>query len=1071
MRYFLLIVSILFVNVLAHGQHKRIGSSFITNYSPTDYKAGNQNWAIIQNKDGIMYFGNNEGILEFDGQNWRKIDPAYIVSAAQDKDGVIYMGGRENLGYLHSQSNGSVSFKSIKHLISDTSYSIRYIRNIVFHKGNIWFSDENGHLLVYDKEKIRVHKVANWLGLFIKQNDTLFLQTKKGLGYYENNKFQLFPNGEQFAEMSLRNIHKINNQTIIVTRTHGLFKKTNNGFEPWKTSIDDLIKKSQVYASVTENDQIILGTVESGVIAINSLGTQILHMNEKSGMINHDHCSIYIDREGNIWSGLEFGISQIYFNSPFSYFNEASGLNNSAIYSLGLVNNNLFVGTARGLYYSKWESFKEKVLFNLIQGNSGRKLWEMKVINNQLITSSSNIGMHIIKNLKAYAIPNSPNINKIIPTELPNIFLAIAEHGGAYTLQIENNTIKKAIFHEDIPIIKKAYLTKDQQLWGLKHNYEINKYTFNSDYTQLIGKHQLENHHILPEKIKKSLFKINDELFVASDSGTYKINISKNILESHALLENHPNLHIFNTQQDIHNNFWFVGKNSKQPLIGQISDMGKISNTHPLNFDNLAIKEDLAFYPIDSTQILIGASDRLVVYHSNNSRIDTSESQLLIRNVILNNTNDSLNTQLYQVGTDKHIKIPYANNALTFKYVYVNFEKSRSVQYRYKLEGFDKKWSNFTDKTEKEYSFLPQGHYTFKVKAYLSEKEADTANYTFSILPPWYNTIWAYLGYLVALVAISALIRFLSIKKVENENLKLENEVNKRTREIQKKNNQLEMQKEEISAQRDEITIQQQKILDSIEYAKHIQGALLAEKKLFEEYFKESFIIFKPKDIVSGDFYWLKKIKNHILFTVADCTGHGVPGAFMSIMGISFLNEIVRRNEITSPNMVLDELNKQVKQSLSNADLINSKEDEIKKYLKSDIKDGIELAFADIDMEKQTLHFAGAESPLYLIRNNQLIVLEGTPIPIGIHYKNQPFEIHTIELQPNDCIYLFSDGFKDQFSNKTKTKFSSEQFKEMLLKHHNKSFTEQQDIFCEILHEWKDGNDQIDDITLLGIKI
>jgi serine phosphatase RsbU (regulator of sigma subunit) len=1071
MRHLFYILFVLSTLKIGYSQHTHIGSYFLTNYSPTDYKAGNQNWAIIQDDNGIMYFGNNEGILEFDGQNWRKIDPAYIVSAEKDSNGIIYMGGRENLGYLQTKPNGSVAFKSIKHLITDTSYSIRYIRNIVFHEDKVWFNDENGHILVYDGNKITVKRLENWIGLFKKQNDTLYVQTKQSLGYYENGKYIKLPKGEIFANLSLRNIHRINNKTIIVTRTQGLFIRTQNGFEPWRTSIDNLIKESQVYVSGSVRNQIILGTVESGVIAINEYGQKIFHMNEKSGMINHDHCSIFVDREGNIWSGLEFGISQIYFNSPFSYFNEASGLNNSAIYSIGLHNDKLFVGTARGLYYSNWKSINDNISFNLIQGNSGRKLWDIEIIDDNVITSSSNIGMHSIQYLKARHILKSPNINKLISTELSNIYIGIGEHGGAYTITIQNENIAKSIYHENIPIIKKAFISKDQELWGLKHNNEIISYKFNKDYTKLIDQSRLANDSLLPPKSKNSLFKLKDQLLVASDSSTYIIDIDKKLLFPHDHINNFHNLHIYNTQQDIYENWWFVGKKSEQPIIGQISEEETITNTHPLSFDNLAIKEELAFYPIDSSQILIGASDRLVVYHAANGNIKQSSSKLLIRNVILNNTLDSLNTQSETTQSSNIEKIPYNNNALIFKYIFINYENSRSVQYKYKLEGFDKHWSNFTNKTEKEFSFIPKGEYTFRVKAYISEKEVDEATFTFSILPPWYGTIWAYLIYLLTIIGITFLIRYLSIKKIENENIKLENEVSKRTREIQRKNNQLEMQKEEISAQRDEIGLQQQKIVDSIEYARHIQGALLAEKDLFKEHFSDSFILFKPKDIVSGDFYWFKQIKNHLLFTVADCTGHGVPGAFMSIMGISFLNEIVRRNEITSPNMVLNELNKQVKQSLSNAELINSNENEIQKYLKSEIKDGIELAFADIDTNTQTLYFAGAESPLYLFRNNELIELEGTPIPIGIHYKNMPFELHTIQLEPNDCIYLFSDGFKDQFGGDTKIKFSTDKFKKMLKEHHSKSFEDQKNIYCEILNDWKKDSDQIDDITLIGIKV
>jgi serine phosphatase RsbU (regulator of sigma subunit) len=1068
MRRFIFIVFLLLTTKYGFVQQTRIGSSFITNYSPTDYSAGNQNWAIIQNDNGILYFGNNEGILQFDGKNWQKIDPAYIVSAEKSSDGTIFMGGRENLGFLKSEANGRVKFKSLTHLITDTTYSILYIRHIVFHNNEVWFSDENGHLLQYNNHKIKVKKIANWIGLFKKQNDTIYVQTKEGLGFYKNGQIHMLPNGAIFANKSLQNIHRLNGQTIITTRTDGIFYKTAQGFKKWKTFDDDFIKKSQVYATTHNNNQLILGTVESGVIVLNQNGDQILHTNEESGMINHDHCSIFVDQEGNIWSGLEFGISQIHFNSPFSYFNEASGLNNSAIYSLAHFNNQLFVGTARGLYQSKWNPQNEKAAFNIIHGNSGRKLWDMINIADKLISSSSNIGMHEIIENHAKAIPNSPNINEIIQTEYKNTVIGIGEHSGMYTIEFRKAAEPIITIHDNVPILKRAYYAGNNQIIGLKHNNEVYGYTFNDDYSKIIEKTHFKTIKTLTKRTHKSLFKLNNQILTSSDYSIYIINTRKNKLEKHPILNEHKDLHIFNTKRDNTGHWWFVGNKSKHPVIGKISIDGEITDVEALDFNDLALKDNLAFLPIDSSQILIGTSNRLVVYNSNQHKTHTNKSKLILRYVILNNTIDSLNTK-----TDKSppIKIKYQDNAITFKYAYINYEKVRSIQYRYKLEGFDKSMSAFSPKSEKEYSFLPEGDYNFIVKAYVSEKLVDEINYTFKIQPPWYRTIWAYLSYAFIAISIIILIRYLSIKKVEKENTKLENEVQKRTHEILRKNNQLEMQKEELSVQRDEISIQQQKILDSIEYARHIQRALLPEKKLFKQYFNDSFILFKPKDIVSGDFYWLKKINNHLLFTVADCTGHGVPGAFMSIMGISFLNEIVRRTEITSPNMVLEELNKQVKQSLSPPDLYENGDDEIERYLKSEVKDGIELAFVDIDKKTNTLHYSGAESPIYLVRKNEIIVFEGTKIPIGIHYKNIPFELQSIDLIPGDRIYLFTDGYKDQFSSKTQTKFSTEQFKSIILENHENPFDNQCEILSEALNDWKGNSDQIDDITILGIKI
>jgi serine phosphatase RsbU (regulator of sigma subunit) len=222
----------------------------------------------------------------------------------------------------------------------------------------------------------------------------------------------------------------------------------------------------------------------------------------------------------------------------------------------------------------------------------------------------------------------------------------------------------------------------------------------------------------------------------------------------------------------------------------------------------------------------------------------------------------------------------------------------------------------------------------------------------------------------------------------------------------------------------------------------------------------EYFIFFKPRDIVSGDFYFLQKINKHILVAAVDCTGHGVPGAFMSMLGIAFLNEIVRRREITQASQVLNILRQQIKTSLKQTGK------------KRESKDGMDIAICAINTETFELQFAGAYNPLYLIRNNELTIYKGDRMPIGIYRKEkETFTNHIITLERGDKIYLFSDGFVDQINGETKEKFMSNNFKNLITEISALPMIQQKDKLEETFNNWKGNSKQIDDVVIIGVEV
>jgi serine phosphatase RsbU (regulator of sigma subunit) len=250
-------------------------------------------------------------------------------------------------------------------------------------------------------------------------------------------------------------------------------------------------------------------------------------------------------------------------------------------------------------------------------------------------------------------------------------------------------------------------------------------------------------------------------------------------------------------------------------------------------------------------------------------------------------------------------------------------------------------------------------------------------------------------------------------------------------------------------------------ITDSILYARTIQDAILVPKDEIAKKLNDFFILLKPKDIVSGDFYFYKETKNGIILAVADCTGHGVPAGFLSMIGNAFLNEIVSTNQIISPSQILDQLSEKIIRSLN-----QNRSD-------SESKDGMDISLLCFDNELKYVQYAGAQNSLYVISNGELKETKGDPFPIGISEidKLSPFTNNRINLQKGDSIYIFSDGYADQFSGPERKKFMKKQMKELLTSIQTKKMMEQQIILDQTFNNWKGNLDQVDDVLVIGVRI
>ncbi len=443
-------------------------------------------------------------------------------------------------------------------------------------------------------------------------------------------------------------------------------------------------------------------------------------------------------------------------------------------------------------------------------------------------------------------------------------------------------------------------------------------------------------------------------------------------------------------------------------------------------------------------------------------------------------TNFLLYDKEYQLDTvinlKKRIELNYEQNFFSFVFAVLDFTNQKQNRYAYKLEGVDKNWV-YCDARQRlaKYTNVVPGRYIFKVKGANSDGiwNENGVSIIINILPPWYKTKIAYLIYFIFIIILIYLIIKFRERKFILEKIHLEKLVNERTAQIKKqneeiiyKNKALQNQKEEILTHRDELQnqrdllqLQKQEIVSSIQYAKSIQQAVLPNPEFLKELSLDFFVLYKPKDIVSGDFYWLKRVENQIIMATADCTGHGVPGAFMSMLGMSLLNEIVSNNMIISAGEILNNLRNRIKTVLHQ----DGREGEQ--------KDGMDIALCIIDLHDYTLQFSGAYNSLYLIRNNILTEYKADRQPCAIYSKEKGFRTYNIQLQKNDILYTFTDGYSDQTGGISDRKFLSKNFRNYLLKICNEPLKIQKDLLNNNLENWMSYREQIDDITVVGVKI
>jgi len=399
----------------------------------------------------------------------------------------------------------------------------------------------------------------------------------------------------------------------------------------------------------------------------------------------------------------------------------------------------------------------------------------------------------------------------------------------------------------------------------------------------------------------------------------------------------------------------------------------------------------------------------------------------------------------------KEIVLPYRAYKLRIEFIGLNYSDPQAVRYQYKLEGNDLEWSEVTSQNYASYPRIEDGEYIFYLRSYNNEgySQETPVAIKIRIKPPVWKTWWFIL--LVVLAVIFSVFLIIKIRERKQKQLQeyLERELTTRTREVVE--------------QKEEIEIKNRDITDSINYAKRIQTSMLPPVKRLQQHFSGSFVFYSPRDIVSGDFYWFDKVNNNkFVIVCADSTGHGVPGAFMSMIGSTLIKDICNREAGNSPSKVLQVLDCELRNTL-NQNLDDG----------SKPGDGMDIIVCEIDLKTHYVRYASAMRPMIIYCNGEEIFVKGSRNSVGGHYDREEniFEDEGLQLSEGDIIYMFSDGYSDQFGGPMGKKFKMVRLKNLLQDIHQKPMDDQFNHVKNTFSLWKENFDQVDDVLFMGIKI
>jgi serine phosphatase RsbU (regulator of sigma subunit)/ligand-binding sensor domain-containing protein len=1120
-----LLVLILAVNISA--QVNKYGTATMESYSAQTMNGSDFTHSIVKDKKGNMYFANEDmGIIRYNGSNWRTIpvrNNALIRAMAVDENGIIYAGGKFEFGYVAPDDLGVMTYFSLSQRIDEQNervqndssvinpyndksevISLGQVLSLVIVDSNAYYLSDDGFFIYNipdDSLRFIDLKKSNlaWIVKIFEINGKIILgDFKKGLLSYDAEKDTILalPGGDFFIEKRCLSMMPYDSTSVVAgTLANGIVLYNYSTGEIKKDFCNSALNKKLSADGVYNGTSIpsgdfAFGTMMGGIYIIDRSGTLIQHWDkDNSGLHDNGIYSIYCDNGINsvLWIATSRYITKAYINLPFKEFSLKSGID-GAVNNITEFNGDIYVATDYGVFKSVVddESCRRFVKLPVIS-LPVYYLCPVKIDRQEFLMAGTLLGIYQIgKNDGIVKLENIRDGGKervsfdvgirIITQSKINRerFYIGSEENGIYILEYHSGTWR----------VIKRFKEITGSITGIAET-KTGDVIFSTDFSNSLFKLRINDTIQVPYGPEKgapyasifSFSQVGDDLILCTGKGYYKY-VDQNDSwipyndATNGLSEGKETVSII---RDNDGDIWaafldnkkyterlFTTKDDKP--VGYFGALAFLPNVKNMDLKCLEGKVWVA----KSNNVYVIEKKKLFIdYPSPNpliSKIHVGSDSLLLHEEFYKKLPDGRNIPLMNMNEGQTAELKFTLNSVSFYWTLPFYTSEQYTLFSYRLDGFDTKWSDWDILYYKEYTNLPYGHYSFRIKARtVTGNESTEGVYNFIVLKPWYLRLYMVILYAFCIVLIIYGITKAYTRKLKNENTRLEGIVAERTAVVVKQKDELE---------------------SSIHYASRIQMALLPSENVLAENLKNYFILFRPRDIVSGDFYWMTKRDNRLYIVAADCTGHGVPGAFMSILGMSFLDEIIDKDKYPPADQILSELRMHVIESLKQS----GSDDEA--------KDGMDMALLVIDYNVSKIEFSGAYNPCFKVRklnseesrlynNNKMEIPDGSmtngkylletiyasKMPIGISARmDEKFVFYEWPLEKGISYYIFSDGYIDQFGGENGRKFMKKNFKRLILEIQDYPMKKQKDILEKRLKDWMGQAPQIDDILVVGIR-
>jgi len=764
-----------------------IGLPAIKNYTHTDYNADAEMWDIAQDKNGVLYFANNDGLLSFDGSYWKIYqmpNKAAIKSVAIDASGKIYCGGQDEVGYFFPDNNGILKFHSLKNLLPQKARQFADIWNIVLYNGEVFFRTIECMFELKGNELKTFDAPGGWR-LLSKAGTQLFAEDRdEGLMTFKGGQWQHCCSAYPTAGLQVTGIAPFGKDTLLmITQRKGTYLLNGTSLIPKPTAIDGILSGDLVSGvSQIAGDRYAISTTSKGLFIIDRNGNLIERFSNAEGLQNNNIHAVHVDNDKNLWLGLENGVDFVNFNTAVMHINPGHDnqvKSNSAI----VYDKKLFVGTSNGLYSipvdQEADISKVKGIFTEVDNTKG-SVWSLSEINNNLLIGHQD-GAMVLRGNRAEPITSSHGAWMF--RELPKSNDIIAgTYTGLQLLQASGTSFNDAGKITGIyESLNNIATDKNSNIIWASHPYRgIYRMQLSPDRKKIVMYSQYTDKNGMPSILNNHVYFIKNKVIAGTEKGIYEYNSAKNTFVPSLFFKRIlGDAAVEYITEDKTGNIWFIS-DQRVGVIDFSKRQGNKDYTviYFPELEGQMVKGFEFIYPYDAENVFVGSSNG--IFHLNYRAYVSRESKL---NVLLTTVKtiaekDSLifggyfmqNGRITAAQDSKHTPTVTKHwNSFHFEYSSTLFAQKSNQEFSYKLDGFDKDWSKWSVKTEKDYTNLPYGTYTFSVRARNNLGNASApVDYTFTVQPAWYQTAWAYFWCAVVTAVVIAWAARAQHKKFEN---------------------------------------------------------------------------------------------------------------------------------------------------------------------------------------------------------------------------------------------------------------------------------------------------------------